>query len=69
MPHTGHPVTPGTAPGLLTGYGVKTMPGVREAIESDQFDEANEYSTLTAAALSAYCDRLDRATAVLKQGT
>ena len=56
------------APGLLTGYGVKTVPGVREAIESDQFDTANEYSTLTAAALSAYCDRLDRAIAVLKQG-
>jgi hypothetical protein len=31
--------------------------------------EANEYSTITAAALGAYCDRLDRATALLKQGT
>jgi N-acetylated-alpha-linked acidic dipeptidase len=57
------------APGLLTGYGVKTVPGVRESIESNKFDEANEYSTTTAAALTAYCDRLDRATAVLKQGT
>jgi len=57
------------APGLLTGYGVKTLPGVREAIESDKFDEANEYSTITAQALGAYCDRLDRATAVLRQGT
>ena len=57
------------APGLLTGYGVKTLPGVREAIESDKFDEANEYSTITAGALGAYCDRLDRATAVLKRGT
>ncbi len=57
------------APGMLTGYGVKTLPGVRESIEADKWDEANEYSTITAAALSAYCDRLDRATAVLKQGT
>jgi N-acetylated-alpha-linked acidic dipeptidase len=57
------------APGLLTGYGVKTLPGVRESIESDRFDEANEYSTITAGALAAYCDRLDRATAVLRQGT
>jgi N-acetylated-alpha-linked acidic dipeptidase len=57
------------APGLLTGYGVKTVPGVRESIESNQWDEANEYSTSTAAALAAYCERLDRATAVLKQGS
>ncbi len=54
------------APGMLTGYGVKTMPGVRESIEANKWDEANEYSTITAAALSAYCDRLDRAAAVLK---
>jgi len=42
---------------------------VRESIEGDKFDEANEYSTITAAALGAYCDRLDRASAVLRQGT
>jgi N-acetylated-alpha-linked acidic dipeptidase len=53
------------APGLYTGYGVKTVPGVREAIEQDQFDEANQYSAMTAAALTAYCDRLDKATKVL----
>jgi N-acetylated-alpha-linked acidic dipeptidase len=57
------------APGMLTGYGVKTLPGVRESIEANKWDEATEYSTITAAALSAYCDRLDRAAAVLKQGT
>jgi N-acetylated-alpha-linked acidic dipeptidase len=57
------------APGMFTGYGVKTLPGVREAIETDHFDAANEYTTITAAVLSAYCDRLDRATALLKQGT
>jgi N-acetylated-alpha-linked acidic dipeptidase len=57
------------APGMLTGYGVKTLPGVRESIEANKWDEANEYSTITAAALGAYCDRLDRATAALKQGT
>jgi N-acetylated-alpha-linked acidic dipeptidase len=53
------------APGLYTGYGVKTVPGVREAIEQNQFDEANQYSALTAAALNSYCDRLDKATLVL----
>jgi N-acetylated-alpha-linked acidic dipeptidase len=29
------------APGLYTGYGVKTMPGVREAIEQKQWKEAD----------------------------
>jgi N-acetylated-alpha-linked acidic dipeptidase len=53
------------APGLYTGYGVKTLPGVREAIEEKHWDEANQYSVMTAAALSAYCDRLDAATKVL----
>jgi N-acetylated-alpha-linked acidic dipeptidase len=57
------------APGMLTGYGVKTLPGVRESIEASKWEEANEYSTITVAALGAYCDRLDRATALLKQGT
>ena len=50
------------APGLLTGYGVKTLPGVREAIEDDRWDEANRYVEITAAALGAYCDGLDEAT-------
>src|SRR6202034_958367 len=45
------------APGMLTGYGVKTLPGVRESIESNQWDVANEYSGITAAVLSAYCTR------------
>jgi Transferrin receptor-like dimerisation domain len=47
------------APGMLTGYGVKTLPGVREFIEASKWEEANEYSTITAAALGASCDRLD----------
>ncbi len=53
------------APGSLTGYGAKTLPGVREAIEQDRWAEANEYITLTAQALNAYSDRLERATALL----
>jgi len=30
------------APGMYTGYGVKTLPGVREAIEQKQWKEADE---------------------------
>jgi N-acetylated-alpha-linked acidic dipeptidase len=55
-------------PGLYTGYGVKTVPGVREAIEQNHWDQANQYVGLTAAALNAYCDRLEQATALLKEG-
>jgi N-acetylated-alpha-linked acidic dipeptidase len=53
------------APGLLTGYGAKTLPGVREAIERGQWQIAEEYSRRTAAALLNYCDQLERATALL----
>ena len=53
------------APGTLTGYGAKTLPAVREGIEQERFDEATRYIPITAAVLNAYCDRLDRATAVL----
>jgi N-acetylated-alpha-linked acidic dipeptidase len=53
------------APGLLTGYGVKTLPGVREAIEGDRWDEADRYAAITAQVLTAYCDGIDQATALL----
>jgi N-acetylated-alpha-linked acidic dipeptidase len=53
------------APGRFTGYGAKTLPGVREAIEEERFDDANKYSKLTADVLDAYSDRLDQAAAVL----
>jgi N-acetylated-alpha-linked acidic dipeptidase len=51
------------APGLHTGYGVKTLPGIREAIEERRWDEANRYIGVVAHALNAYSDRLDRAIA------
>jgi N-acetylated-alpha-linked acidic dipeptidase len=57
------------APGLLTGYGVKTLPGVREAIEDNKWDQANEFAVLTADVLAKYCDRLDQATALLPGAT
>jgi N-acetylated-alpha-linked acidic dipeptidase len=41
------------APGLLTGYGVKTIPGVREAIEARRWKEAEEQAKVAAAALDA----------------
>jgi len=54
------------APGLLTGYGVKTLPGVREALEARRWTEAEKYSAITGHALDAYSDRLDKLTGILK---
>jgi N-acetylated-alpha-linked acidic dipeptidase len=54
------------APGRFTGYGSKTLPGVREAIEDQRWADADRYAKLTADALDAYSDRLDKATTVIK---
>ncbi len=53
------------APGMLTGYGVKTVPGVREAIEARRWQEADRYAVVTAKVLDGYCAQLDRITALL----
>ena len=53
------------APGRFTGYGAKTLPGVREAIEERRFADAATYVGLTAQALDAYSGQLDQATAIL----
>jgi N-acetylated-alpha-linked acidic dipeptidase len=51
------------APGLHTGYGVKTLPGIREAIEERRWDEANQYIGVVSRALNNYSARMDRAIA------
>jgi N-acetylated-alpha-linked acidic dipeptidase len=56
------------APGRYTGYGAKTLPGIREAIEEERWDDATRYMKLTADALNAYSDRLDQARSVLTGG-
>jgi len=54
------------APSRYTGYGAKTLPGIREAIEDERFNDATRFIGLTANALNAYSAQLDKATAVLK---
>lgn len=54
------------APGRFTGYGAKTLPGVREAIEERRFDDANEYARRTAKVLRDYATRLDQARATVE---
>jgi len=53
------------APGRLTGYAVKTLPGVREAIEGERWDEANAYVAITANALTAYARALEQAAGLI----
>ena len=53
------------APGLFTGYGAKTLPGVREAIEERRFDDAKRYVGVIAETLTGYAQGLDQATAIL----
>ena len=56
------------APGFYTGYGVKTLPGVREAVEQHDWKEAAEQITLAAAVLRQVASEIDRATALLQGG-
>ena len=48
------------APGRFTGYGAKTLPGVREAIEDERWEDADAYAVLTAKAINAYAALLDQ---------
>jgi N-acetylated-alpha-linked acidic dipeptidase len=50
------------APGFYTGYGVKTIPGVREAIEQKRPAEVEEQMVRVAKALKSEADLLDAAT-------
>lgn len=54
------------APGRFTGYGVKTLPGVREAIEERRFADVSHYVDLTAQAIERFAARLDAARAVIE---
>jgi N-acetylated-alpha-linked acidic dipeptidase len=53
------------APGRLTGYGAKTLPGVREAIESGDWDLARDYMGRTAAALDSASAKINQAAQAL----
>ncbi len=49
------------APGFYTGYGVKTLPGVREAIEQRNWKEAQEQITIAAATIERFAAQVERA--------
>lgn len=52
------------APGFYTGYGVKTLPGVREAIEERRWDEATEQIGRLAETLVRTAEQIEEATAL-----
>lgn len=54
------------APGFYTGYGVKTLPGIREAIEQRNWKEAQEQVEIAAATINAFTAYLDEAGAAIK---
>ncbi|WP_018618950.1 M28 family metallopeptidase [Spirosoma luteum] len=55
------------APGFYTGYGVKTLPGIREAIEERKWAEADEQIRSTTATLNRFTDQVDKAAAITGQ--
>jgi len=56
------------APGYYTGYGVKTLPLAREAIEGRRWTEAEKGIVVTAEVLAAYAAEIERAAAALAKG-
>jgi N-acetylated-alpha-linked acidic dipeptidase len=55
------------APGLYTGYGVKTLPAIREAIEQRKWREAGTHIVSVASTLEEYASRIERAAAALER--
>ncbi|HKH48174.1 MAG TPA: M28 family metallopeptidase [Thermoanaerobaculia bacterium] len=54
------------APGFYTGYGVKTLAGVREALEQRNWKEAEEQAVALARVLEGYTKVVDQARAVVE---
>ena len=47
------------APGFYTGYGAKTLPGIREGIEQKHYEEAEKEIERVARALAGYAVAID----------
>jgi N-acetylated-alpha-linked acidic dipeptidase len=56
------------APGFYTGYGVKTVPAVREAIEQRKYGEVDEAMTRVATVVNNEAALVERAAAALGKG-
>lgn len=56
------------APGFYTGYGVKTLPGVREAIEQRNWKEAAEQIEIVSKTIENVADEINKAAALIQKG-
>ena len=54
------------APGFYTGYGVKTLPGIREGIEERNWKEAQDNIAVVAKTIEVYTNEVKQATAIVK---
>jgi N-acetylated-alpha-linked acidic dipeptidase len=54
------------APGLYTGYGAKTLPGVREAAEAGRGEEANGQAKMVSKALKNLAVQVEEADKLLR---
>ena len=54
------------APGFLTGYGVKTLPGIREALEARNWPEAEKQINVAATVINHVAATMDQATRILE---
>ena len=55
------------APGYYTGYGVKTLPGIREGLEERNWDEVRLYISEVAKALDRASKNINSATRILNE--
>jgi N-acetylated-alpha-linked acidic dipeptidase len=54
------------APGFYTGYGVKTLPGIREGIEERHWKEAQDNIEVVAKTIEGYTNEVKQATTIVK---
>lgn len=54
------------APGYYTGYGVKTLPGIREGIEERNWKEAQENIEIVSKTIETYNHKVKQATTIIK---
>jgi N-acetylated-alpha-linked acidic dipeptidase len=53
------------APGFYTGYGVKTLPGIREGLEQNQPEEPRRFVGIVAESIDRLAGEVNRATSIL----
>jgi N-acetylated-alpha-linked acidic dipeptidase len=53
------------APGFYTGYGVKTLPGIREGIEQRAWDEPKKYIPIVVSSIDKLAAQVDRAASLV----